>query len=210
MIWLPAAAQGFSDAINLLRDRRSAWKCLSLITDASSFNEIPVPLQNGLVSRRIHIKFQFESTLHSHNIVLWNSSTHQLRCCEVSVILHFSALWRRAGKLKISWVNVSAVPYLYKYSSKFWFYNYLKSRSVFVFTLYNELCSLIKKKTPQAYKVSTNLNTFHNYMFQTRWFITGKCASIDIIHMLSHYWFLIPHTILFLIMKHSIYGEPPD
>ena len=42
---------------------------LSLITDASSFNEIPVPLQNGLVSRRIHIKFEFESMLHSHNSV---------------------------------------------------------------------------------------------------------------------------------------------
>jgi len=69
--------------------------------------------------------------------VLWNSTTHQLRCCEANAILHFTALWRRAGKLKISWVNVSAVPYLQKYSSKFWFYNYLKSRSVFLFTLYN-------------------------------------------------------------------------
>jgi len=59
-----------------------------------------------------------------------------LRCCEVSAILHFTAVWRRVGKLKISWVNVSTVPYLWKYSSKFWFYNYLKSRSVFVFTLY--------------------------------------------------------------------------
>jgi len=44
--------------------------------------------------------------------VFWNSSTHQLRCCEASAILHFTALWRRAGKLKISWVNISAVPYL--------------------------------------------------------------------------------------------------
>jgi hypothetical protein len=60
-----------------------------------------LPLQNGLVSRRIHIKFEFESTLHSHNTVLWNSSTHQLRCCEVSAILLFTAIWRRAGKLKI-------------------------------------------------------------------------------------------------------------
>jgi hypothetical protein len=42
---------------------------LSLITDASSFNEIPAPLQNGLVSRRIHIKFAFEGTLHMHNTV---------------------------------------------------------------------------------------------------------------------------------------------
>jgi hypothetical protein len=75
---------------------------LSLITDASSFNENPVPLQNRLVSRRIHIKFEFESTLHRHNTVLLNSSTHQQRCCEVSAILHFTALWRRAGKLKIS------------------------------------------------------------------------------------------------------------
>jgi len=25
-----------------------------------------------------------------------------LHCCEVSAILHFTALWRRAGKLKIS------------------------------------------------------------------------------------------------------------
>ena len=49
---------------------------------------------------------------------------------------HLAFHWRRAGKLKIYWVNVSAVPYLQKYSSKFWFYNYLKSRSVFVFTLY--------------------------------------------------------------------------
>jgi hypothetical protein len=39
---------------------------LSLITDASSFIEIPVPLQNGLDSRRIYIKFAFESTLHRH------------------------------------------------------------------------------------------------------------------------------------------------
>jgi len=68
---------------------------LSLITDASSFNEIPVPLQNGLVSRQIHIKFAFESTLHGHNM-------HQPRCCEVSAIFHFTALWRQAGKLKIS------------------------------------------------------------------------------------------------------------
>jgi len=48
--------------------------------------------------------------------VLWNSSTHQPRCCEVSAILHFTALWRWARKLKISAVhvsavNVSAVPY---------------------------------------------------------------------------------------------------
>jgi hypothetical protein len=41
--------------------------------------------------------------------VLWNSSTHRPRCCEVSAILHFTALWRRAGKLKISWVDLSAV-----------------------------------------------------------------------------------------------------
>jgi len=44
---------------------------LSLITDAPSFNEIPVPLQNGLVSRRIHVKFEFESTLHSHNTLFY-------------------------------------------------------------------------------------------------------------------------------------------
>ena len=60
----------------------------------------------------IHIRFEFESTLHCHNTVLWNSTTHRLRCCEVSAVLHFTALWRRAGKLKISWVTVSAVPYL--------------------------------------------------------------------------------------------------
>jgi hypothetical protein len=42
---------------------------LSLITDAPSFNKIAVPLQNGIVSRRIHIKFAFESTLHSHDTV---------------------------------------------------------------------------------------------------------------------------------------------
>jgi hypothetical protein len=29
-------------------------------------------------------------------------STRQLRCCEVSAILHFTALWRWAEKLKIS------------------------------------------------------------------------------------------------------------
>jgi hypothetical protein len=68
---------------------------LSLITDASFLNEIVVPLQNGLVSRRIHIKFAFESRLHSHNTVyLANSNTHQLRCCGVSAILDFTALWR--------------------------------------------------------------------------------------------------------------------
>jgi hypothetical protein len=32
--------------------------------------------------------------------------------------------------------------FLYKYSSKFWFYNYLKSRSVYVFTLYITKCSV--------------------------------------------------------------------
>ena len=37
--------------------------------------------------------------------VLWNSSTHQPRCCEVSANLHFTALWRRAGKLKFFSVN---------------------------------------------------------------------------------------------------------
>jgi len=60
----------------LLRDRRSAWMSLSLITDESSFNEIPVPLQNGLVSRRIHIKFAFESTLLSHNTVCFMKFQH--------------------------------------------------------------------------------------------------------------------------------------
>jgi hypothetical protein len=35
--------------------------------------------------------------------VLWNSGTHQHRCCEVSAILHFTALWRRAENFKISW-----------------------------------------------------------------------------------------------------------
>jgi len=60
----------------LLRDRRSAWMSLSLIADASSFNEIPVPLQNGLVSRRIHIKFALESTLHSHNTVCFMKFQH--------------------------------------------------------------------------------------------------------------------------------------
>jgi hypothetical protein len=47
---------------------------LSLITDASSFNEIPVPLQN--VSGRIHIKFAFESTLHCHNTVCFMKFQH--------------------------------------------------------------------------------------------------------------------------------------
>jgi len=49
---------------------------LSLITDASSFNDIPVPLQNGLVSRKIHIKFAFESMLHSHNTVCFMKFQH--------------------------------------------------------------------------------------------------------------------------------------
>ena len=31
--------------------------------------------------------------------ILWYSSAHQPRCCEVSAILHFTALWRRAGKI---------------------------------------------------------------------------------------------------------------
>jgi len=44
---------------------------LSLITDATSFNEIPVPFQNGLVSRRIHFKFEFESTLHTQKHCLF-------------------------------------------------------------------------------------------------------------------------------------------
>jgi len=49
---------------------------LPLITDASSFNEIPVPLQNGLVSGRIYIKFEFESMLHSHNTVRFMKFQH--------------------------------------------------------------------------------------------------------------------------------------
>jgi hypothetical protein len=49
---------------------------LFLITDASSFNEIPVPLQNGPVSRRIHIKFAFENTLHIHNAVCFLKFQH--------------------------------------------------------------------------------------------------------------------------------------
>jgi hypothetical protein len=49
---------------------------ISVITDASSFNEIPVPLQNELVSRRIHIKFVFEITLHSHNTVCFMKFQH--------------------------------------------------------------------------------------------------------------------------------------
>jgi len=48
----------------------------STITDASSFNEIRVPHQNGLVSRRIHIKFEFESTLHGHNTVCFTKFQH--------------------------------------------------------------------------------------------------------------------------------------
>jgi hypothetical protein len=32
--------------------------------------------------------------------VLRNSSTHQPRCCEVSAILYFTALWRQGGILK--------------------------------------------------------------------------------------------------------------
>jgi hypothetical protein len=49
---------------------------LFLITDESSFNEIPVPLQNGLVSRRIDIKFAFESTLYSHITVCFMKFQH--------------------------------------------------------------------------------------------------------------------------------------
>ena len=49
---------------------------LSLIRDASYFNEIPVPLQNGLVSRRIHIKFEFKSTLHGHNTLCFMKFQH--------------------------------------------------------------------------------------------------------------------------------------
>jgi hypothetical protein len=49
---------------------------LSLITDASSFNEIPAPLQTGLVSRRIHIKFAFEIMLQSHNTVCFMKFQH--------------------------------------------------------------------------------------------------------------------------------------
>ena len=110
---------------------------LSLITDVSSFNEIPVPLQNGLLvdGSTLNLSLKARCTV-TTLFVLWNSSTHQLRCCEVSAILHFTALWRRAGAWKISLVNVSAVPYLWKYSSKFWFYNYLKSRSFFVVTVF--------------------------------------------------------------------------
>jgi len=48
--------------------------------------------------------------LAEHLVILF--STHQPRCCEVSSILNFTALWRRAGILKIYRVNVSAVPYL--------------------------------------------------------------------------------------------------
>jgi hypothetical protein len=49
---------------------------LSLITDASFLNEIVVPLQNGLVSKRIHIKFASESTPHSHNTVCFSKFQH--------------------------------------------------------------------------------------------------------------------------------------
>jgi uncharacterized membrane protein YqiK len=49
---------------------------LSLITDASSLNEIAVPLQNGLVSRRMNIKSASESTLHSHNATCFSKFHH--------------------------------------------------------------------------------------------------------------------------------------
>jgi hypothetical protein len=49
---------------------------LSLKTDASSFNEIAVPLQNGLFNRRIHIKFEFENTLHGHSSVCFMKFQH--------------------------------------------------------------------------------------------------------------------------------------
>jgi len=76
---------------------------LSLITDASSFNEIPVPLQNGLLVgvSTLNLRLKARCTV-TTLFVLKNSSTHQPRCCEVSSILHFTALWRRAVKLKIS------------------------------------------------------------------------------------------------------------
>jgi hypothetical protein len=49
---------------------------LSLITDASSLNQIPVPLQNELVSSQIHMKFGFESMLHSHNTACFMKFQH--------------------------------------------------------------------------------------------------------------------------------------
>jgi hypothetical protein len=52
---------------------------LSLITDASSFNEIPAPLQNGLVCRRIHIKFAFENTLQSQHCWFYEIPAHTNR-----------------------------------------------------------------------------------------------------------------------------------
>ena len=67
---------GSISGVTELTARRSAWMSLSLITDASSFNEIPVPLQNGLVSRRIHIKFASESTLHSLNTACFMKFQH--------------------------------------------------------------------------------------------------------------------------------------
>jgi hypothetical protein len=49
---------------------------LSLITDAFFLNEIVVSLQNGIVSRRIHIKSAFEITLHSPNTVCFSKFQH--------------------------------------------------------------------------------------------------------------------------------------
>jgi hypothetical protein len=75
----------------------------SLVTDATSLKEIAVALQNGFVCRRIHIKFASKTCCTVPTLfVSANFTKHEIRYCGVSAILHFTALWRRAGKLKIS------------------------------------------------------------------------------------------------------------
>jgi hypothetical protein len=74
---------------------------LHLIIDASSFNKIPVPLQNGLVSGRIHIKLEFESTLHNHNTVCFMKFQHALAALLLSKLhLAFYCPLAAGGKIK--------------------------------------------------------------------------------------------------------------
>jgi hypothetical protein len=87
---------------------------LSVITNASSMNEFAGPLQNGLVSRQVNIRFVSESTLHSPNIVCFSKFHHTpavLLWGECHLALY--CLLAAAGKFKVYRVNVSEVPYMY-------------------------------------------------------------------------------------------------
>ena len=64
---------------------------------------------------------------------VWSDLDYRIDVCRVTRGGHIECVWYH---MKLYEFMQVWPPVLYEYTSKFWFYNYLKSRRVFVFTLY--------------------------------------------------------------------------